>query len=406
MKRPYILVIVGVVLIIAAIALNYMLTKSADEETAPAVTQAPSVTTETTPSEPASEPDSAQDAAAPEITNPSFDVVRIGPDGNAVIAGRAEPNSTVRIREGEEVIGEATADERGEWVVLPNKPLASGDRELSLEAEDETGKVAKSEDKIVVLIPEEEAPASTPAPAPAPASDPATETAEAPATTGTTETTKAADGADSVPAQSEEASSEPAKEKQPIIALKVPSEGDGAATVMQGPAPEAASAPEAEATETQDPSLPRLSIDIVDYDTEGRVAMSGKADLDHTVRIYLDNKHVGTAPADENGNWALTIGEPIEPGNYTMRADQLDSSGNVTARVEIPFERARPDQILEPGSRYVVQPGNSLWRIARRTYGEGLKYWVIYHQNRNQIRDPDLIYPGQIFALPNEEIQQ
>ncbi|HAI31184.1 MAG TPA: peptidoglycan-binding protein, partial [Thalassospira sp.] len=138
MKRPYILVIVGVVLIIAAIALNYMLTKSADEETAPAVTQAPSVTTETTPSEPASEPDSAQDAAAPEIANPSFDVVRIGPDGNAVIAGRAEPNSTVRIREGEEVIGEATADERGEWVVLPNKPLASGDRELSLEAEDET----------------------------------------------------------------------------------------------------------------------------------------------------------------------------------------------------------------------------------------------------------------------------
>lgn len=44
--------------------------------------------------------------------------------------------------------------------------------------------------------------------------------------------------------------------------------------------------------------------------------------------------------------------------------------------------------------------------LRARTYGEGLKYWVIYHQNRNQIRDPDLIYPGQIFALPNEENQQ
>ena len=365
MKRPYILVIVGVVLIIAAIALNYMLTKSADEETAPAVTQAPAVTTETTPNEPASGPATS----APEITNPSFDVVRIGPDGNAVIAGRAEPNSTVRIREGEEVIGEATADERGEWVVLPNKPLASGDRELSLEAEDETGTVAKADDKVVVLIPEEKAPAATNA--------------------ETTETTE----------------SKPKSEKQPVIALKVPTDGDGAATVMQGPAPQAAATPDAE-TDTQDASLPRLSIDIVDYDTEGRVAMSGKADIDHTVQIYLDNKHVGTAPADENGNWAVTIGEPIEPGNYTLRADQLDSSGTVTARVEIPFERARPDQILEPGSRYVVQPGNSLWRIARSTYGEGLKYWVIYHQNRNQIRDPDLIYPGQIFALPNEENQQ
>ncbi|MBO6581301.1 MAG: LysM peptidoglycan-binding domain-containing protein, partial [Thalassospira sp.] len=172
-----------------------------------------------------------------------------------------------------------------------------------------------------------------------------------------------------------------------------------------GPAPEAAAKQE-EGSDTQDATLPRLSIDVVDYDTEGRVAMSGKADLNHTVRVYLDNNHVGTAPADENGNWALTIGQPIEPGNYTLRADQLDSAGKVTARVEIPFERARPDQILEPGSRYVVQPGNSLWRIARSTYGEGLKYWVIYHQNRNQIRDPDLIYPGQIFALPNEENQQ
>ncbi|WP_336233426.1 Ig-like domain-containing protein [Thalassospira sp. CH_XMU1458] len=374
MKRPYILVIVGVVLIIAAIALNYMLTKSADEETAPAVTQAPAVTTETTPNEPASEP--ATDA--PAITNPSFDVVRIGPDGNAVIAGRAEPNSTVRIREGEEVIGEATADERGEWVVLPNKPLASGDRELSLEAEDATGNVSKADDKVVVLIPEEKAPAAT--------SEQSGETGETTGTAGATD-------------------SEPASEKQPVIALKVPSDGDGAVTVMQGPAPEAAAKQE-EGSDTQDATLPRLSIDVVDYDTEGRVAMSGKADLNHTVRVYLDNNHVGTAPADENGNWALTIGQPIEPGNYTLRADQLDSSGKVTARVEIPFERARPDQILEPGSRYVVQPGNSLWRIARSTYGEGLKYWVIYHQNRNQIRDPDLIYPGQIFALPNEENQQ
>tara|TARA_R100001039_G_scaffold28745_2_gene20150 strand:+ start:5529 stop:6653 length:1125 start_codon:yes stop_codon:yes gene_type:complete len=373
-KRPYILVIVGVVLIIAAIALNYMLTKSADEETAPAVTQAPAVTTETTPNEPASEP--ATDA--PAITNPSFDVVRIGPDGNAVIAGRAEPNSTVRIREGEEVIGEATADERGEWVVLPNKPLASGDRELSLEAEDATGNVSKADDKVVVLIPEEKAPAAT--------NEQSGETGETTGTAGATD-------------------SEPASEKQPVIALKVPSDGDGAVTVMQGPAPEAAAAQQ-EGSDTQDATLPRLSIDVVDYDTEGRVAMSGKADLNHTVRVYLDNNHVGTAPADENGNWALTIGQPIEPGNYTLRADQLDSSGKVTARVEIPFERARPDQILEPGSRYVVQPGNSLWRIARSTYGEGLKYWVIYHQNRNQIRDPDLIYPGQIFALPNEENQQ
>lgn len=381
MKRPYILVIIGVVLILAAIALNYMLTQTADEDLATTATQAPPTVSTTEAPQPSAEPTAEGAPVAPEIKNPSFDVVRIGPDGNAVIAGRAEPNSKVRIREGGDVIGEATADERGEWVVLPEKPLASGDRELSLEAENDTGAVRKADDKIVVLIPDE-----------APQKNSTATSSDAPtADNAASDTGNGDDRAD--------------KKDQPIIALRVPESG-GATTVMQGPKAETAT--ETAKTSAQDSpepeaKMPRLSIDVVDYDTEGRVAMSGKADKDHLVQIYLDNKLVGTAPADENGNWALTIGEPIEPGNYTLRADQLDPSGKVTARVEIPFERARPDEILEPGSRYVVQPGNSLWRIARSTYGEGLKYWIIYAQNRKQIRDPDLIYPGQIFALPTTE---
>ncbi|MEL7488070.1 MAG: LysM peptidoglycan-binding domain-containing protein, partial [Pseudomonadota bacterium] len=50
----------------------------------------------------------------------------------------------------------------------------------------------------------------------------------------------------------------------------------------------------------------------------------------------------------------------------------------------------------------IVQPGNSLWRIARRAYGSGFQYTVIYEANADQIRDPDLIYPGQIFEVPED----
>ena len=50
----------------------------------------------------------------------------------------------------------------------------------------------------------------------------------------------------------------------------------------------------------------------------------------------------------------------------------------------------------------VVQPGNSLWRIARRLSGRGLDYVHIYGANQTQIRDPDLIYPGQVFEIPTE----
>ena len=58
-----------------------------------------------------------------------------------------------------------------------------------------------------------------------------------------------------------------------------------------------------------------------------------------------------------------------------------------------------PPEGLREGS-IVVQPGHSLWRIARETYGRGIRYTVIYEANRAQIRDPDLIYPGQVFVLP------
>jgi nucleoid-associated protein YgaU len=45
-------------------------------------------------------------------------------------------------------------------------------------------------------------------------------------------------------------------------------------------------------------------------------------------------------------------------------------------------------------------PGNSLWRLARRSYGRGIRYVEIYQANRSQIRDPNLIYPGQVLAVP------
>jgi nucleoid-associated protein YgaU len=47
-----------------------------------------------------------------------------------------------------------------------------------------------------------------------------------------------------------------------------------------------------------------------------------------------------------------------------------------------------------------VEAGNSLWVIARKTYGNGTNYTVIFGANKNHIRDPNLIYPGQVISLP------
>ncbi len=121
-------------------------------------------------------------------------------------------------------------------------------------------------------------------------------------------------------------------------------------------------------------------------------------------KIYLDEKLVGDVIVGQGNQWSLVIESFIEPGQYQLRLDQLDNL-QVVARVEFPFERSDPKLIKQQlgPKNIVVQPGNSLWRIARRTLGDGINYHVIYQANKSQIRDPDLIYPGQVFTIPQEE---
>ncbi|MCS5600316.1 MAG: LysM peptidoglycan-binding domain-containing protein, partial [Rhodospirillales bacterium] len=85
----------------------------------------------------------------------------------------------------------------------------------------------------------------------------------------------------------------------------------------------------------------------------------------------------------------------------TLRADYIKKDGKVLARREVIFARSVPLTGVKPGSLVVVEAGNSLWRIARRTYGSGFRYTVIYEANKEQIKNADLIFPGQVFALPS-----
>ncbi len=68
----------------------------------------------------------------------------------------------------------------------------------------------------------------------------------------------------------------------------------------------------------------------------------------------------------------------ISPGLHVLRVDQVDRNGVVLARVELPFAREKPGDLALAADQVIVQPGNSLWRIARRTYGTGINYSVIY----------------------------
>jgi nucleoid-associated protein YgaU len=139
-----------------------------------------------------------------------------------------------------------------------------------------------------------------------------------------------------------------------------------------------------------------LVLGAVDYDDQGKVTVSGRAPPGTVVRVYVDNQPVGEATAGADGTWSLRPGDAIAIGRRTVRVDQLGPSGAVSSRLEVPFERMI---LARPGVVTIVR-GDNLWNIARSRYGDGLRYTAIYEANKNQIRDPDLIYPGQIFVVP------
>ena len=145
-----------------------------------------------------------------------------------------------------------------------------------------------------------------------------------------------------------------------------------------------------------------FTVDTVDYDDEGKLHLSGRGEPGFIVQLYLDDQFIGRAIVDGNNVWRITPENPVIPGIYQLRADQHNRTGKVVSRLLLPFARAEPFAAnkMPPEPFVIVQPGNSLWRLARRIYGSGSNYTVIFEINKEQIRDPDLIYPGQVFAVP------
>ena len=145
------------------------------------------------------------------------------------------------------------------------------------------------------------------------------------------------------------------------------------------------------------PQIQSLSLDTINYTASGDVVLAGRAASEQTVRIYVDNKPVVLGEVT-NGKWNFEIPN-IEEGIYTLRVDAINEQGEVVDRVESPFQRV----ILEmERGQATIQPGFTLWKLAELKYGFGMRYVQIFEANRDSIKDPDLIYPGQVFQIPEK----
>jgi hypothetical protein len=353
MSRTVIWLVVGGAIVIAAglgVAWQVRLSEQAVLERATKTTAAAPSTTSSTPA-PAAPPPAAPatpSPAPPAVAVPTFDIARIGPDGRAVIAGRANPGAKIVLLDGGKEIARGEADARGEWVVIvQDMPLGAGQHELRVVQHIEGRAPVTSEQVVVAVVPE--APAAPPAAPgqPRPASPPREET---------------------------------------LVMIAPP--GGGPAKLVQ--APSAAGVPRSG----------DLAMSTLDYDDAGHVTVTGQATPGVVVRVYINDNLVAEGAAGSDGRWKLQPPDPVGPGKHTLRLDRLASDGKPVARLELPFDRV----VVPPGTkdlrRLVVVRGDNLWNIARAHYGVGFHHTVIYGANKEQIRNPDLIYPGQVFSLP------
>jgi nucleoid-associated protein YgaU len=307
---------------------------------------------------------------SPESGNvPTFDVASIEPTGEAVIAGRAAPGATVELLRDGEVHDRAVADKSGQFVIVPPK-LPPGTYDLTLRSKAADGTVATSKQRVTAAL-------------------------------------------------------EPRSTERPVVALVTPNKPT--VVLSQPGAPKPAGA---------------VVVETVETEPGGKFHVSGVARPGAALRLYLNDSFVTSVTAGADGRFAVTINEGVAPGNYRVRLDEASSSGTVRARAEVPFtapetaasvsaqattskrqDSAAPQQpqlaaagvtvlpdsgsppstvVVPKISTTTVSRGDSLWRLSQASYGAGTRYAVIYKANRGQIRNPNLIYPGQVFVLPTQ----
>ncbi|MER9946731.1 LysM peptidoglycan-binding domain-containing protein [Mesorhizobium sp. M0047] len=407
-----------------------------------AVPAAPAAVPQTTA--PAAPATGAAVPAAPAAAGPiapSFDVVRVESNGSIVIAGNAAPNAKVEILNGTPVLGSTVAGPDGAFVIVLDDPLKPGDYTIALRAT--TGDVVtpsvqtavvsvpkNAAGQVLAMVEEPGKPAellTVPAPEAKPAAPAAGDQAAAPAAPA---------------AEAPATASAPAAPAAPAPAV---------AEALPAPAAPSAAAP--------DVSEPKIVVEAVEIDGN-KIFVAGLSDPGRKVRAYANDILLGDAQTSPNGHFLVEATRDIPVGSYTIHVDGLDADGvKVVARAAVPFEREPGESIAavapaelkpaEPAAAeapaapvdvaaapaapageapavvvaatppsdvpetvapklehadgaVIIHRHDTLWRISRRVYGHGMRYSTIYLANQDQISDPDRIWPGQVFKVPEK----
>lgn len=355
---------------------------------------------------------------------PSFDILRVEPDGSTVIAGRAQPGSKVEVMDKGKPLLSTKADSSGSFVSVFDKPLAPGNYELTLKSTGKNDATETSAEVATVSVPKHDDPAGLLAMVSKPGEASRIITAPQP------------QGAQT-PVGSKVAASGPASSDKEVASAEQPS-GQSSPGVVSS---------------SQQAKAP-IHVDAVEIEGD-KVYVAGSAPHGSTVRAYADDKYVGEDRATSENRFVVNGTMTLAPGKHTIRADLVDpKSGKVMLRASVPFDRpsgkdfaavapqvaaersgsgatggvavhapaataqtqaaassggagSGPATVVQPAltdsdSFVIIRRGDTLWQISRRVYGRGIRYTTIYLANTQEISNPNLILPGQVFDVPGK----
>lgn len=289
------------------------------------------------------------------LVSPSFDLLRVEPNGSVVIAGKAAPDAQVEILNGDAIIATTKAGREGDFVAVFDKALAPGDYQLSLRTKS-GDEVVTSVETAIVSVPQDSSgqvlamveapgqaaelitvPEAAKQPEPAAqgegASEPSVtpgEDAKAADATPEAQSAQSAQSAGEVDAQSKSGSDD-AGEAQSAT------EESAAAPATE---PEVTAAPPAAEEKAQPQIAPVHSVSVDAVEIEGdTIFVAGQAPAGLTVRVYAGDSLLGDARASDGGRFLVEARRDLPVGSYVIRADVIGADGAVVARAAVPFER-------------------------------------------------------------------
>ena len=280
---------------------------------------------------------------------PEIDIIKVSPDGGFVIAGKGQPNSNINILNKGDLIDSSIVDSNGNWVVVSKENLKTGDNLISIDQINNNGLVLRHKQLFITKIDEH-------------------------------------------------------KKDQPLV-ISVPNKNNENISIIQQPS-EKQKIYKVEndlVIQKKIKSNKKIfNVKTIFFNENGYVSIKGKVNFGKKIELYI-NKKIMEIIEIENSKWEYNSDIIFDFGLHYLLVVLKSDKDEILDRITLPFMRVEMPSNDVPENFILIKPGDMLWTIAYRLYGDPFKYIQIFEENKDQITNPDLIFPGQLFSIPTKK---